>query len=190
MEHSNSLSIWKSAGLFCLVSLTAFSLWAFQIEFLQGASLLYPAIALVFILGGAPSMLPAYRKNNGSRGQIKYLLIFWPAFIVFAAGWWIFWEMFLNHTGEIFGSFLGLSGMVLIFTCCFRTTRSRASLVATSFAWYTINYYLADFCYNELKSINGTWAIPASRLIWGLFFGIGMGTALAFITDSLRQKTA
>jgi len=180
--------LWISAALFCIVSLIAFSLWAFPLTFLRGAAKLYPAIALVFILGGAPSMLPAFRQNNGSVGQVKYLLLFWPAFIVFAAGWWIFWEIFLNHIGEVFGSFLGLAGMILVFKFGFRTTRSWGTLTAIAFTWYTVTYYLSEFSYTELKTLNGSWAVPLARLSWGLFFGIGMGTALAFVTDSLRSK--
>ena len=120
-QHSK-WSIWISAALFCLVSLVSFSLWAFEIPALRGANKLYPAIAIVFILGGAPSMLPAFRANNGSAGQMKYLLLFWPAFTVFAAAWWFCWEQFHDHTGEILGSFIGLAGLILFFKIGFRST--------------------------------------------------------------------
>lgn len=186
-QHS-SAKTWISAALFCLVSLVSFSLWAFDIPILRGASKLYPAIAVVFILGGAPSMLPVFRANNGSVGQLRYLLLFWPAFIVFAGAWWFFWEQFHDHTGEILGSFLGLAGLILFFKLGFRTTRSFFSLLAIAFTWYTMNYYIAEYAHNELKFATFMGAAPLSRMAWGLFFGVGMGVALAFITDSLRPK--
>ncbi len=182
--------IWISTALFTLVALIAFSLWAFPLEFLQGSKKLYPAIAIVFILGGAPSMLPAFRANNGKTGQTKYLLLFWPAFMIFSAAWWFFWDLFLDHLGEVFGSFLGLLGLIIVFRCGFRMTRSVWQLLGIAFTWYTVNYYLSELTYTETKSISAIWATPVSRLCWGLFFGLGMGAALSYITDSLRPRNS
>ena len=189
MNSSSSASltankyVWISAALFLVTTMVCFCLWAFSVPFLRGEARLYPAMTLVFILGGAPSMLPVYRSNNGPRGQVKFLLLFFPAFAVFAASWWLCWSRTHSHLGEIPGFLLGLFGFIIVFRMFFVYKRPIFQLLAIAFTWFIPLYYMASYFYEEIGGSS-----PFARLTWGFFMGIGLGTAFAYVTDSLQVR--
>jgi len=108
----------------------------------------------------------------------KFFLLFGLAFFAYAAGWMVAYFMLPNTLGEWIGSLVGSVLMAVVFAVGFSSLRSLLKLSAVLFVSNSLGYFLGSALYASL----GT---PTGMLLWGvvygLFFGAGIGAALQLV---------
>lgn len=155
---------------FGLVSVLAYSIWAFRL--MPGAAALYSTIALVYVgLGG----LALGRLVRGPGGWKRFPLLFAAAFLVYALGWCALWfGLKGKHLADLWGAAVGLAGMTWILQRAFGTAAGFLRLFAGLFAFHCIGYYLGGELYAQVRG-------PAGRLLWGAAHGLGFGAGLGYV---------
>jgi len=163
---------------FALVSVAAYSVWAFVR--LRSEVALYSSIALVFL---GLSGLVLHRLMHPPRRMVRFYLVFVPAFLAYAAAWSGCWFATRSRLGEWAASLAGsvaftaVAGVLL--------GRRRGWLVATGvlFAAHSAGYFLGGWAYEQL---HGSPALP--RLSWGFCHGLGFGAGLGFVFHSFQKE--
>jgi hypothetical protein len=165
--YSLTFSILYGGIGFGLVSVIAYSIWAFRL--IRGQWTMYAAIALVYLLlsGWVLGRLTIAPKN-----QIRFTALFSVAFLGYAVLWCLFWFGFKwqNHR-DLYGSVLGLLLMAIILKRAFGCQRNLLFVFGILFTFHTLGYYAGD----DLHQITGG---STGRLLWGACHGIGFGAGL------------
>lgn len=183
-------------GLFTLVTLLSFSMWAFGSRVFSSESSLYTMCAIVFLGLGGLALTPGSVVET-RREAAGFCLRFALGFAAYAFLWSISWFTFRDTFGEVLGSFAGLLAIIAILRR--ETTRSQSLLTATAvvFLWHTLGYYTGGLAYQALQgrgplgvqlSFDAKTISTLARLSWGLFFGIGFGLGLASVIQRPRTS--
>lgn len=163
---------------FGLVSLCVFATvafaerWMYQNLGLIGSYLAW--IVLFIVLSGAVfgSLVVVGRWRLP-----RFYLLFGLAFFAYAAAWMIAYFILQNTTGEALGSLAGSVLMALVFAVGFSSLRSIVKLSAVLFVSNFLGYFLGAALFNSLNAPTG---MLLFGVVYGLFFGAGIGAALHF----------
>lgn len=163
-------SIAYGAVSFAVVSLLAYSIWAYKL--VDGDAALYTSIATIYIglIGLALSRLVL-----GPGATPRFALLFAAAFLVYALAWCAFWfGLRGKHHADLWGAAVGLAAMTFLLRRAFGKQGDFLALFAVLFTLHSLGYYLGDVLYHEVR---GT----AGRLLWGAAHGFGFGAGLGYV---------
>jgi hypothetical protein len=161
-----------------LVSVAAYSLWAFRLIRSEGP--LYAAIAVVYLLLGglALSRLVVVRGH-----ALRFAGLFAVGFLAYAVLWCAAWfGLRGRHLADLWGALAGLAALASIFRSAFgpaEPTRGIVTGFLVLFALHSAGYYLGDVLHGSIRGANG-------RLLWGAAHGLGFGAGLGCLLHQLQ----
>jgi hypothetical protein len=165
---------------FCVVSVLAYSIWAFRL--VPGTAALYAATASVYVgLAG----LALSRLLHG-RDAKRFPLLFAAAFLAYAICWCAFW-FGLNgkYHADLWGAAVGLAAMTWVIKDRLKSEQRFLPLFAVLFTFHTLGYTLGGELYALARGTTG-------RLLWGAAHGFGFGAGLGYVLwhcHGARQKS-
>ena len=179
---SLSKSVVTGAIGFGLVSLCVFATVAFAERWMYGNLGLFGSYItwtiLFILLSGAVfgSLVVVDRWRLP-----KFYLLWAVAFFAYAAVWMIAYFNLGRTTGEVVGSLVGSIFMALVLAAGFRSLRSIVKLSAVLFASNCLGYFFGAALFDSLSEPTG---MLLFGVVYGLFFGAGIGAALQFVQRS------
>jgi hypothetical protein len=155
---------------FGIVSIIAYSLWAFRV--ISSYALLFPAIAAVYVglSGFALSRLIA-------APELRRPFPLWLAlgFLLYATGWCAFWfGLKGKFHADLWGAAVGLAMMTWLLQRALHHRGDFLPVFAVLFACHTFGYTLGDELHVLVRG-------PAGRLLWGGAHGLGFGAGLGYL---------
>jgi hypothetical protein len=160
--------LWGALG-FAVVSLAAYSVWAFRL--VAGTGLLYASIAAVY-LGASGGILA---RLVPPPGRARYFGLFTLGFAGYAALWCLCWfGLRGRYHADFHGAVLGLGWLAWLHWRAFAARGSWAPAALVLLALHTLGYTLGD----DLHALIG--GVPG-RLLWGLGHGLGFGAGLGWL---------
>jgi len=174
---SLSRSIVTGAIGFCSVSLCVFATVAFGERWLYrnlgvlGSYLVWTVLFVV--LSGAlfGSLVRGHWRLP------RFYLLWTIAFFAYAATWTIAYFTLRRTTGEIIGALVGSILMAVVLAAGFRALGSLVKLSAVLFVANALGYFLGAMIFTSLLNETG---MLLFGVVYGLFFGAGIGAALHF----------
>lgn len=167
-------SRWFSVGYgavsFGIVSIIAYSIWAFRL--VPGTVGLYSTTALVY-LGLAGLALSRLVAAPGA--WKKFPPVFALAFLLYAVGWCVCWfGLRGEYQADLWGALVGLAAMTWLLQRAFGCRRGFFGLFLGLFLLHGAGYYLGEELYAKVRGTNG-------RLLWGAAHGVGFGAGLGYL---------
>ena len=176
VEISPGQTSWSTGGAmvygaltFGLVSVVAYSIWAFRL--VPGTVGLYTTTAVLFLgLGGfaLSRLVPAPARR-------RFPLVFAVAFFAYAVAWCAFW---FGLGGKFQADLWGAAAGLLAMTWIFRRTCTPAGTFLAGFAvlftFHMLGYALGEELYAVVRRAPG-------RLLWGAAHGLGFGAGLGYV---------
>lgn len=160
--------VWGAAG-FALVSLAAYSVWAFRL--VAGTGLLYGSIAAVYLV--ASGWILARLVPPG--GRARYLGLFTIGFAGYAALWCLCWfGLRGRYHADFHGSVLGLGWLAWLHWRAFGARGLWVPSALILLALHTLGYTAGDDLHALVGGVRG-------RLLWGLGHGLGFGAGLGWL---------
>lgn len=160
---------------FAVVSLAAFSIWAFELA--KGRAM-YAAVALAFVVLSGLTLAPLARPRR------RFYPAFVPAFALYALAWCAAW-FFLRFEGK---DYVGIAAGGALFTGVLalilggRRAWLRATLVLV--AAHALGYWLGGvLCYAEGHGKLG-------MLAWGLGYGLGFGAGIGYAFHAFQAAAS
>jgi hypothetical protein len=155
---------------FGLVSLLAYSIWAFRL--VPGTAALYSTIAAVFIGVGGLALSRLVRTTGAWK---RFPLVFALAFLAFAICWCAFW-FGLNgkHRADLWGAAVGLVAMTWVMRRALHSNAALLPAFAVLFTCHMLGYTLGEELYAAVRGTGG-------RLLWGAAHGLGFGAGLGYV---------
>lgn len=192
-SRSLTVDVIHGAIGFALVSVAAFSVWAFAAKAFRnfGGELgMYAVIAGVF-LGLSGLLLGPLAGGIG-----RFYRAFLPAFLVYAVVWCIAWFGLKGRTGEWVGAALGCVVFTLISTKLLGSSRGWVVALLGLFVLHTAGYFAGDWAMydywlsaeriQELRKPEKAQAALLGKLSWGLFYGLGFGAGIGWVFHRTR----
>src|SRR5690242_15622435 len=184
---SLSRAIVTGAVGFCLVSLCVFATVAFGEEWLYrhlgvlGSYLVWTVLFVV--LSGA-----VFGSLVRGRWRLPRFYLLWTmAFFAYAASWTAAYFALRRTTGEIVGALVGSILMAVVLAAGFRALGGIVKLAAAVFISNSIGYFSGALIFNSLLNETG---MLLFGVVYGLFFGAGIGAALHFAQQSAANERA
>jgi hypothetical protein len=175
---SLSRSIATGAIGFGLVSLCVFATvafaerWLYQNLGLTGAYLTWTV--LFILLSGA-----VFGSLVVGRWRLPKFYLLWAiAFFAYAAAWMIAYFTLGRTAGELVGSLGGSILMAVVLALGFGSQRSILKVAAILFVLNAIGYFFGAALFDSLSAPTG---MLLFGVVYGLFFGAGIGAALQFV---------
>ncbi len=171
-------SIATGAIGFCLVSLCVFATVAFGERWMYRSLGLFGSYlawtVLFVVLSGA-----VFGSLVVGRWRLPKFYLLWAlAFFAYAAAWMIAYFTLRNSAGEWVGSLAGSILMAVVFAAGFGSLNSTVKLSALLFVSNALGYFAGAALYYSIGR-------PLGMLLWGvlygLFFGAGIGAALHLV---------
>ncbi|MCB1230391.1 MAG: hypothetical protein KDN19_09005 [Verrucomicrobiae bacterium] len=159
---------------FTLVTLIAYSSWAFRLPWIKSEITLYLTCTIIFFSLGAVSLYPLVKTTTSFK---RFAMVFFIGFIAYAICWCLSWMTLYNKVGELGGSLLGLAAMIWIFQVGLGRPTKWWLALPILFLTHTIGYHLGEWIHAHYSHSHTSLA----RLGWGLFHGLGFGTGLAIV---------
>lgn len=153
-----------------LVSVLAYSIWAFKL--VRGQAAMYASIAAVYLLLGGLALSrllvkPAARK--------KFPLWFALGFLIYALGWCALWFGLKGKmAADFWGALVGLAGMTALWQRLYGSRGEFLTLYAGLFVLHSAGYYLGGQLHLMFHG-------PSGMLLWGVAHGIGFGAGIGFV---------
>lgn len=167
---------------FGLISVLAYSIWAFAPRIAGSETGMYAAIALVFLAGSGLAMS---HLLHGTRRLHRFYAFFLPAFFSYALLWSLAWFIIKGRNSEWIGAAVG--------TLCFsiitwRSLGKRSGFwlgAVVLFALHTLGYFVGgQWMYGVLaagiQGLSKPHVAIIAKLGWGLFYGLGFGAGIGF----------
>ena len=178
-------SIATGAVGFAVISLCVFATVAFGERWMYrtftelGAYLVWTV--LFILLGGA-----VFGSIVVVRWRLpKFYLLFALAFFAYAVGWIISYFVLRGTAGEVVGSLAGSILMALVFAAGFGSLSSTVKLSAVLFVSNFLGYFSGAAILNSLMSAKG---MLLFGVVYGLFFGAGIGAALQMVQQERQNE--
>ena len=171
-------SIATGAIGFGVVSLCVFAMVAFGERWLYqtlGEIGAYLLCAVLFVLlGGA-----VFGSLVAGRWRLpRFYLLFGLAFLAYAVGWIIAYFVLRGTMGEVVGSVAGSILMAVVLAAGFRSLKSTVKLSAVLFVLNALGYFLGAALLYQFTHQPG---LLLFGVVYGLFFGAGIGAALHLV---------
>jgi hypothetical protein len=182
---------------FGIVSLAAFSVWAFGGKWLQkhlGESGLYGACALVFL---ALSGLLLHPLVRGSASLRRFYAIFIPSFLGYAIVWCVAWFALRFGPGEWLGSLLGTAALVGVLSWRFQNGSRFVQTSLIVFVLHSAGYFLGGLLTHWLLAATGSALLSGlskpgilvvAKLAWGVLYGLGFGAGIGYAFHTAQNK--
>jgi hypothetical protein len=178
---------------FALVSVAAFSLWAFGGRWFSSEAALYAAIAAAFLIGSGVVLGPL------AGGIVRFYRAFMPAFVAYAVLWCAAWFGLGGKVGEWVGAVLGGTAFVFISLALLGNRHSWWAAWLPFLAFHCAGYFAGDWAYGYAKahaadlSHTLSWTAASvragGRLAWGVMYGLGFGAGIGFVFHRGRVGT-
>jgi len=178
---------------FALVSIAAFSVWAFGAGLfrnLGGELVMYAAIAAVFL--GLSGIVLGPLVGGGGRFYKAFL----PAFLFYAVVWCVAWFGLKGRMGEWTGAAAGCLVFTLISMKLLGSVRGWLAAAIALFVLHTAGYFAGDWAmydfWLEKKELiaQGNLTKPQlailAKLSWGLCYGLGFGAGIGWVFHRAR----
>ena len=169
---------------FAVVSLCVFATVAFGERWLYrtlGEIGAYLLCAVLFVLlGGA-----VFGSLVVGRWRLpRFYLLFGLAFFAYAIGWIIAYFVVRGTAGEFVGSLGGSVLMAHVFAGGFGSLRSTAKLSAVLFVLNALGYFIGAAILYQFVHQTG---MLLFGIVYGLFFGAGIGAALHLVQQEQQN---
>jgi hypothetical protein len=189
----------RGAVGFAVVSIVAFSVWAFGSGLFRGRGgepVLYAAIAVVFLgLTG----LVMHPLVEGDRKLARFYAAFVPAFLLYAIVWSGFWFWLKFGLGEWLGAAAG--SLVFVAYTAWRLGQWKSFWIAAAvfFVLHTAGYFAGGWCTYKLLGAAKAGMVSfltkdqlgvLAKLSWGLFYGLGFGGGLGYAYRVLQRPVS
>jgi hypothetical protein len=196
MKSPTHAMIRGSVG-FAIVSVAAFSVWAFAGKWFQhhgGEGALYGACTLAFALLSGLLLCPLMR---GSASVMRFYSIFAPAFVAYAIVWCLAWFALHYGLGEWLGALLGSAAFVGVLCWRFQNGRPFILVSLIVFALNLAGYFLGGHLTHWLLSPHGSALLTGvskpgiavvAKLCWGLVYGLGFGAGIGYAFHTIQNK--
>ena len=175
-------SILRGSLGFAVVSVAAFSVWAFGgAWFFQhgGEVVMYAGCSLVFM--GLSGLL-LHPLLEGPRRVWRFYGIFFPAFFVYAVAWCAAYMFMGEGLGEWVGSLAGSFAFTMVMSIILGTYRALLPAALVMFLTHSAGYFVGEkICYTFLHSVS-------SELVWGLLYGLGFGAGIGYAFWAMQRK--
>lgn len=178
---------------FAMVSIAAFSVWAFGAGFfrnLGGEFAMYGAIAAVFLLLSGVVLGPL----AGSTG--RFYKAFLPAFLLYSVVWCVAWFGLKGRMGEWVGAAAGCLVFTLVSMKLLGSLRGWILAALSLFVLHTAGYFAGDWSMHrvwlapenlaDLTRADRAQAALIGKLSWGLFYGLGFGAGIGAVFHRAR----
>jgi len=163
-----------------LVSLLAYSIWAFAPRAAGSEIGMYALIALVYLAGSGLALCGLLR---GERRLRRFYAMFLPAFAGYAVLWSLAWFVIKHRLGEWAGAVAGTLFFAWVIWLFLRRPRGFWVGAVLLFVLHTAGYFIGGmWMYGLLdRGIEG-WqrheVAVVAKLGWGLFHGLGFGAGI------------
>ena len=197
-SNPSSRAILRGALGFGLVSLIAFSVWAFGGGWFRGRGgepAMYLAIAAVFAVFSGLLLHPLVL---GPKKLVRFYQAFVPAFLIYAAVWSGFWFWLKYGAGEWLGAGVGSIAFVAYTAWRFGSWRAFWLVTVLFFVMHTAGYFAGGWSMAKLMGLARQDPVPfldkpklmlLAKMSWGLFYGLGFGAGLGYVYHAV-QKTS
>ena len=188
--------LYGAAG-FTVVSLAAYSVWAFGGGWFRGRGGgpgLYAAIAAGVLALGGGGVHPLLR---GERRLARFYGAFLPAFLAYAVVWSGFWFWLKFGAGEWLGALFGCAAFVALSAWRLGGWGAFWPALAVFFVLHTAGYFAGGWSMGELMTQARAEAAGSperarlaalAKLSWGFFHGLGFGAGLGFVYHALPAR--
>ena len=182
---------------FALVSLAAFSVWAFGGNLFRGSSgeiWLYGACTLVFVALSGVLLHPLVR---GPGSLVRFYGVFIPAFLGYAVVWCIAWFALRFGPGEWLGSLLGSIAFVGVISWRMHNVMGFLKTSLVVFALHSLGYFVGGYSMHWLLGPGGSALFGGlskhslgivAKLAWGLLYGLGFGAGIGYAFHTVQSK--
>lgn len=161
---------------FGLVSVLAYSIWAFRL--IRSDAVLFPAVAVVYI---ALTGLVLGRLVLGAGTTTRFAALFAAAFLVYALFYCAFWfGLRGKYLADLWGSVLGLAAFTFMVSRAFEKRDQFLLLCLVLLLTHSAGYYLGGYFYDTVRDAAGRRS-STGRLLWGGAHGVGFGAGLGFL---------
>lgn len=187
------LDVLHGALGFALVSVAAFSVWAFGGGFFRpygGELAMYAAIVIVF-LGLSGLVLGPLAGGMG-----RFYKAFLPAFLLYSVVWCIAWFGLKGRTGEWVGAAAGCVVFTWLSMKLLGRTQGWIAAAVALFVLHTAGYFAGDWAmYDywlarepgaEISRAARAQAALMGKLSWGLLYGLGFGAGIGWVFSRAR----
>jgi hypothetical protein len=174
---------------FALVSIAAFSVWAFGAGFFRnigGELSMYAAIAAVFLGLSGLLLWPL------ADGVKRFYKAFLPAFFIYAVLWCVAWFGLKGRAGEWSGALMGCIAFTWISMKMLGNTRGWLVAALALFVLHTAGYFAGDWAMydfwlaDRIDKKPSREAVLAAKLSWGLCYGLGFGAGIGWVFHRAR----
>jgi hypothetical protein len=167
--HSLGRCVLWGATRFALVSLAAYSIWAFRL--VAGTGPLYASVAAVYLFASGWIL----SRLVPPAGRVRYLVLFTLSFAGYAALWCLCWfGLRGRYHADFYGSVLGLAWLAWLHWRVFGARGSWIPAALVLLALHTLGYTVGDDLHALVGGVRG-------RLLWGLGHGLGFGAGLGWL---------
>jgi hypothetical protein len=137
----------------------------------------YAFWAALFIVGatwllGRLLVVPASRP--------RFAAAFVVGFLAYTIGWIAAYFPLRSKGGELLASVIGPALLAVVLTGTFRRWSVLPAVAAVLIVGHTVGYFLGDALHSNLSG-------PIGMLLWGVFYGLGFGTAIGWAIWQVQQ---
>ena len=177
LPHTRLYSILHGSVSFAVVSVVAYSIWAYRL--VPGTVAMYCAIAAVYI---GLSGLALSRLIRVPGAWKRFPVLFALAFLLYAICWCAFWfGLKGKYHADLFGFVAGLAALTWLLRAGFGGRPDFLPLFGVVFTFHAIGYAIGDELHTLAHGAPG-------RLLWGAAHGLGFGAGLGNLLFECQRQ--